>query len=1138
MEERYKKLKRTLKLASLRRENEMKDQLQPMSISPMSISPSISSINAETLDSTSTIHSSVSKIGSELKTKGINNDHRMIVTSTVKKFNKENNCLEDHIIMPPPNVNRHVCSLKRLNNTAIHPTVKSSLQTKCYSSDIDTESPTKRENYRITNEDRKCNGSFNPLLIRCDSLQNSNVRIFTKWKVILNEQNQLIIKGRIEWYDVHGKMAWSKPIVRRLTSVKVESVFKHLYQLQGNLVDDEYDLPEYVRGKFHSGFPDDWKNVYQLWRSFVQQGCSATFRWPTPVADSDDDFTSVITEYITCTDSRNPKDKESNLKFHKESYAAVDSDCAYNNLQIRKNRSPSSYRYQTSDSFTQTNLSIGNISRTKTNIHSSGNQYNNDKENYEQQGDVNLNYSYTETVSNSLKDKLNAIVNNLDKNCPQEYISKIIEIFDCLKYVVSYRAIKEDGSNIEDSKLKTNEYMIKGQHNKINDTSQDYVESESISLLNSMGNRVDCSMSLQKKRTFTEMSRNDDINISDTESEIYAGVRKIPTGRIIQKETLLNPCKHKMRKKMYQKHDAIRKQNVSNVRPIMSNHNNESYIKSANFEGINDINFNDSNISDIEDERNHLEIKKYISSKNEDIILVDSENKDTQKIQKHCIQQNSTDAQSIQYLPDSYEVIKNNECGIDVTEEYNNRMTVANCYIQSNAQEKSRYMNDQCQNHSPGQQHEKLLSDSKRITTEKTKPVIIDSTLVNIKNTAIKELNEKSKNRSLTDKKSPKASTNLLRDSNQCSEDCVKSQSSNIDSIIPKKLLRDNLNVSRDNEASDSCKLRLLSAWTPRVLYKSGLHLIFEGKLLNEVGHVMNRKFQTDVISRRVSQKVVETVYHEFYQLIGDLNDTKHVVPKKLVNYCRYGCPTNIEQFCKMWKSSENDNHNDSINATENCNTNSVDSINVGVSSKGRKIIPPLSYWTERVALKDNSPVYNPGTSKKDPLIIFSPETVAKSKSVKTRKQRNEKIKKNTSETPKNDIKTVKRNASKRYIMKNKRQEELESSDSSDNENISIYKNHSKNIMNKCNTETINVENLVCDAWRYHKSHTNLVTTEPTVKKSKVRKDIESNTSLSSPFRQLPRSQSSAGKCDVVYTYYKDIPDKDDILSDDQVSHV
>ncbi|KAK1124635.1 hypothetical protein K0M31_006008 [Melipona bicolor] len=1082
MEERYKKLKRTLKLASLRRENEKKDQLRLMSISP-----SISSINAETLDSTSTIHSSqVSKIGSEvisssnnlrniqLKTKGINNDHRMIVTSTAKKFNKENNCLEDHIMMPPPNVNRHVCSLKRLNNTATHPAVKSSLQMKCYSSDIDTESPTKRENYRFTNEDKKCNGSFNPLLIRCDSLQNSNVRIFTKWKVILNEQNQLIIKGRIEC----GKMAWSKPIVRRLTSVKVESVFKHLYQLQGNLVDDEYELPEYVRGKFHSGFPDDWKNVYQLWRSFVQQGCSATFRWPTPVADSDDDFTSVITEYVTCTDSRNPKDKESNLKFHKESYAAVDSDCAYNNLQIRKNQSPSSYRYQTSDSFTQTNLSIGNISRTKTNIHSSGNQYNNDKENYEQQGDVNLNYSYTETVSNSLKDKLNAIVNNLDKNCPQEYISKIIEIFDCLKYVVSYRAIKEDGSNIEDSKLKTNKYMIKGQHNKINDTSKDYVESESISLLNSMGNRVDCSMSLQKKRTFTEMSRNDDINISDTESEIYAGVRKIPTGRIIQKETLLNPCKYKMRKKMYRKHDAIKKQNVSNVLSIMSNHNNESCIKLANSEGINDINFNDSNISDIEDERNHLEIKEYISSKNEDIILVDSENKDTQKIQKHRIQQNSTDAQSIQYLHDSYEIIKNNEYGIDVTEEYNNKMTVANCYIQSNTQEKSRYMNDQCQNHSPGQQHEELLSDSKTIitTTEKTKPVIIDSTLVNIKNMAIRELNEKSKNRSLTDKKSPKASTNSLRDSNQCSEDCVESQSSNIDSIIPKKLLRDNLNVFRDNEASDSCKPRLLSAWTPRVLYKSGLHLIFEGKLLNEVGHVMNRKFQTDVISRRVSQKVVETVYHEFYQLIGDLNDTKHVVPKKLVNYCRYGCPTNIEQFCKMWKSSENANLNDSINATENCNTTSVDSINVGVSSKGRKIIPPLSYWTgERVALKDNSPVYNPGTSKKDPLIIFSPETVAKSKNVKTRKQRNERIKKNTSETPKNDIKTVKRNTSKRYIMKNKRQEELESSDSSD-ENISIYK---------------------------HKFRTNLVTTEPTVKKSKVRKDIESNTSLSSPFKQL-----------------------------------
>lgn len=126
----------------------------------------------------------------------------MIVTSTAKKFNKENNCSEDHIMMPPPNVDRHFCGRKISNSTATHPAVKSSLQTKCYSSDIDIESPRKGANYSFTNEDKKCNESFSPLLIRCDSLQNSNVRMFTKWRVTLNEQNQLIIKGQIEWYDI------------------------------------------------------------------------------------------------------------------------------------------------------------------------------------------------------------------------------------------------------------------------------------------------------------------------------------------------------------------------------------------------------------------------------------------------------------------------------------------------------------------------------------------------------------------------------------------------------------------------------------------------------------------------------------------------------------------------------------------------------------------------------------------------------------------------------------------------------------------------------------------------------------------------------------------------------------------------
>lgn len=67
-----------------------------------------------------------------------------------------------------------------------------------------------------------------------------------------------------------------------------------------------------------------------------------------------------------------------------------------------------------------------------------------------------------------------------------------------------------------------------------------------------------------------------------------------------------------------------------------------------------------------------------------------------------------------------------------------------------------------------------------------------------------------------------------------------------------------------------------------------------------------------------------------------------------------------------------------------------MDNINVGRSSKGRRIIPPLTYWTgkiwrfnlyiykntkkylfifisllllgERIIMKDNNPVYKPGT--------------------------------------------------------------------------------------------------------------------------------------------------------------------------------
>lgn len=89
---------------------------------------------------------------------------------------------------------------------------------------------------------------------------------------------------------------------------------------------------------------------------------------------------------------------------------------------------------------------------------------------------------------------------------------------------------------------------------------------------------------------------------------------------------------------------------------------------------------------------------------------------------------------------------------------------------------------------------------------------------------------------------------------------------------------------------------------------------------------MVHRKFTTEHIRKRLSATLIEGINQELYRLIGDLHDSKHgniythfkirlhlrryvkiyimlVVPKELLRYCREGCPLNINEFCKMWKS-------------------------------------------------------------------------------------------------------------------------------------------------------------------------------------------------------------------------------------------
>ncbi|XP_031369153.1 uncharacterized protein LOC102672899 isoform X2 [Apis dorsata] len=1133
MEERYKKLERTLKLASLRKENRKKDESTlraPSSINIDSFDSSINIPQGSRIDS-EIVSSSNNLRNVLLKRKNIKSDHKIFATSSVRQFNEENSCQRDYLQMPPPNFDINFYNSKHSNNIETYNVSKFLLQNKCNTSDIDIISP-KKENYKFSNNNDKYIDASS--YIHSNSFQYRNIKIFTEWTVILNEQNLLIIKGKIEC----GIIAWSKPIIRRLTSTKIECVCKHLYQLQGNIVDNKCELPDYVRGKFYDGFPDDWENVYEIWKMFVHQGCSATFRWPTPITDSDDDIKSEITD-ITFAYSTSPKNKISPKERLSE--------------QKIKNKQ-NSYNKKI-DSFTQTHISdvTENLCYNGENIQFLINQYSNNKENYKQKDNMNLNYCDIKNKTRNVNDILNVIVNNLtDKNCSQEYISKIFEILDCLNYVVSYKSI-QDRSNVEHTKLKQ-DIHIEEKKNEINYNSSEYIQSEIVKNYNN---------SLSRKRTFTEMNNT---SASDSESAIYTGIPKIPIERIIrQKKTLLKSSKRKIRKKeILQNHNTQDKQCISNISLTIPDYCTNMNCTNVRSEKIDCINFNDSSISITEDERDYLKVNDICPNFQDNIDkcvepkIIKKDEQNVYRIHKYFAQKDTTAIQkSVKNLHDSYEKIKKNECKTIMTETPKNIIERNSC-IEAN--------NKNNQNHFSHQQQKEFSSYSKNTINETTKPIVLSSipidveiknkqlhTLQNLKESLIEDENKITEElheiKKRTYQKSPikfntipKKNSNSLSDSEQHFKENIKIQPNNMDSIITKRSY-DNSKISKDNKhnvdnkLTDDIEPKLLSDWTPRVLFKSGLNLIFEGNLLNEIGHIVRRKFKTDKIYRRVSGKLVETIHHEFYQLVGNLRDTKHVIPKKLLRKCRYGCPVNIEQFCKEWESLQNYIVNYEDN-TKECNDISMDNINIGRSSKGRRIIPPLTYWTgERIIMKDNNPVYKPGTIQDNNNRINNSLEIMNFILQHVTKNSLKMLMGNTE----NIAKKIKNNKSKKFATKNTKKTRMsESSDSNSDHNISIYKDeitkitsNSINISNKQNSKPINIENSP-------ESCTNVTKTKTAIKKPKVRKNVESNTSFLGTSKQMHGNhQSSVERYrDIVCMYYQDIPNKDDILSDDQVSHV
>lgn len=645
-----------------------------------------------------------------------------------------------------------------------------------------------------------------------------------------------------------------------------------------------------MRGKFYSGFPDDWENIYQIWRTFVQQGSKLTFRWPTPVADSDDDLKSEVTD-ITYASSSSPEDKTLNFKALKEMRAyrpSFNSECTFNVSRSnngKENRSPRSGR--TSNSFAQTRMSntSGNLCDNIA-IQTPTKQCSCEKENYKQQESIASSCPYLENKTNKLKDKLNGIVDNLDKNCPQEFMHKIIEIFDCLNYVMSHGPIKDDESNTEDLKLEQNKCTVQERCNEANDNSHEYCQSEFIPPQNALhldkdkhscslktdrtimgNNAADYNDLLEKQRNFIGTNRDKDDD-DDSGSEIYAGVPKISAERVLrQKETLIKPCKRKVRKQsMHQKHNIAGNEYIPNVS------RGKSSSDASRIAEISSMNFNDSSVSIIGDETECPRVNRFINNTNgeDDVskrsnfnVIEEGErertnafkrDESTHEMQEHLVQKHSAKHyRSGGTACDSFKASENNECEINGTTGRRNDVAETNSRMEI-FKARDGNLNHQHQDYVIEEQSKQLLAQPMDAGKKISKPVLISSVPVSVdvmrkqglkvdvvemeNNKELKKPNEDMQ--SSKQKESPFKKPNSIRISNPVSlihkkqdhEARNNVQLGKVNSPIAKKRMQDELRVAIGDQDENDCKSKLLSAWTPRVLQKPELCLIFEGKLL------------------------------------------------------------------------------------------------------------------------------------------------------------------------------------------------------------------------------------------------------------------------------------------------------------------
>ncbi|XP_011863466.1 PREDICTED: uncharacterized protein LOC105559637 isoform X2 [Vollenhovia emeryi] len=1104
IDERLRKLERSLKLVALRQESgkSTHDGKTPS----VTTWPSISSINADTLDSScatpahqsSFVKSEVLGYSSNLRNvllKKNSRNQEAMTTSSVKQWHgQQNNCV-DRGLMPPP-ANGVVCRISRESpgsacalptyemastapNRFVEPSKANALSSKSAPSWISTNTNADGEYFNVSAS----------IPTNCQVIG----RVFSNWRVTLNNQHELVIRGTLEC----GKYAHSKPVVRRHSATCVESKYMNRYILRGNIVDERNRLPDYVRGKFFNGFPDDWENVYQIWRAYVDQGYPVTFHWPTRITDSDDDLKSELTD-LTCTLAR----KNPTISATRDSCNGNTKTGNLNSTHERKenyqNASTRSLPHRERDTRSAKPVIPNSEKDAIPVVQTKSTRSPRDEANKANvRTDTNLpsnTWNVTKLKDFLREDKLKIIIDNLeDRNCSARYIDKILELLYCLDYAVSYRTRSECGDSVVSGSLISEgpSKAISLQPNLVcnGDLADSNRFENDLTKVKSYGHSTDLgygsirsdSRVIQVSNPVSSKPSGHGEDLDKSESETYAGVPKISIERVLKaRETSGKVYKRNVRKKTIYpdapKHASSppRDEPVHVAGSVANNKNllsDESGVSITEDEveatsGVwecrqaTDVTQRTQMTFSSHRERNNFDVYGGGKSKARVQNVEPFDASEAQRANMNVfIRKQEVPCRDVEasggrqrFIADVDYTVNSD---IDVVAVSTKSQKTGGSSITSGAEADEEIKivetnGDSVEKRlaSPKSRKEFIEQMKSELARKRLKPTIVssvpvnlnvkihdapskarqpDDTKINVRNgdkqdANIRPLEETDKKKSTsiatkptTDDFHSKATT-VGTVATKPAIDDSRSKTTAVETVNKKEIVPTASNKKKSDdtsptnsmtdstkEQSKSSKLgteknpKVLTAWVPKVVYyaksKSELGLTFQGKLLNEAGHVVHRNFTTSIVAKRLSATLIKTVNNEFYQLVGYVNDSKHTIPKELVKQCRNGCPTKIEQFCLTWKNV----HDNVEIVKETSQDTTIESLNGPVSSRGRRILPPLCFWEgERVTVKDNNLIYTPGNSQESLLLLTN-----NSKEVQKDTKNTEERKKQKVNTPK-----------------------------------------------------------------------------------------------------------------------------------------